>query len=264
MITFSIITITYNAAAVVRPTLESVLVQTYQHVEHIIIDGASTDGTLQAVEDYRDQSAEESASHDVVIVSEPDRGIYDAMNKGLRRATGDYIVFLNAGDTLPSSATLETIVFSAQLKTLETLPAVLYGDTDIVDGEGNIIGHRHLTPPDHLTWRSFKKGMLVCHQAFYARLDIARNIEYDLRYRHSSDVDWCIRVMKEAERRDLPLVRIPAVIAHYLNEGNTTRNHRASLRERFCVMRRHYGLGTTLLMHAWFVVSAPFRQIKKE
>jgi len=262
VITFSIVTITYNAAAVLRPTLDSVLAQTYQHIEHIIIDGASSDDTLHIAEDYRERSAEESASHEIVIVSEPDRGIYDAMNKGLQRATGNYIVFLNAGDALPSSATLETIVDSTALKEMTTLPAVLYGDTDIIDNDGNVIGPRHLSPPDHLTWRSFLHGMLVCHQAFYARLDIARETTYDLRYRHSADVDWCIRIMREAERRDLPMVRVPAVIAHYQQEGNTTRNHRASLRERFDVMRRHYGLLPTLSMHCWFVVRAIFRKAK--
>ena len=96
--------------------------------------------------------------------------------------------------------------------------------------------------------------MLVCHQAFYARTDIAKNLQYDLRYRFSADVDWCIRVMRESERMGLPLSNIGMVVANYTEEGATTQNHRASLKERFDVMRRHYGLLTTLVMHAWFVV----------
>ena len=135
----------------------------------------------------------------------------------------------------------------------------MYGDTDIVDGEGRFLRKRHLSVPDRLTWRSFRQGMLVCHQAFYARLNVARDIPYDLTFRHSADVDWCIRVMQEAERRGLPLVRVPGVVADFLDGGDSKQNHRDSLLERFAVMRRHYGLLTTLAMHGWFVVRGMFR-----
>ena len=95
--------------------------------------------------------------------------------------------------------------------------------------------------------------MLVCHQAFYARTDIAKNLQYDTRYKYSADVDWCIRVMRETERMGLPLYNINMVVANYTEEGATTKNHRTSLRERFDVMRRHYGLLSTVVMHVWFV-----------
>jgi len=258
----SVVTITYNAAKVLQRTLDSVRSQTYKDIEHLIIDGASKDGTLEIVRSYElgvrsyesGVRSEESGarSYEVRVVSEPDRGIYDAMNKGLKLATGDYIVFMNAGDTFHDKDTLEKVA-SPSWGRLEGA-AVFYGDTNIVDSEGRFLRKRHLSVPDNLTWRSFKKGMLVCHQAFYARLDIARDIPYDLQYRHSADVDWCIRVMKEAERRHLPLVRVPGVVADFMDGGNTTQNHRASLRERFTVMRRHYGLLTTLAMHVWFVI----------
>ena len=255
---FSIITITYNAEKVLQRTLDSVRSQTYRDMEHLIIDGASTDETVAMADAYRQR-----ASYDVVVRSEPDRGIYDAMNKGLRLATGDYVVFMNAGDTFHDERTLERVLGGiTELRnsgTPELRPAVIYGDTDIVDSEGRFLRKRHLSVPDRLTWRSFRNGMLVCHQAFYARQDIARDIPYDLQYRHSADVDWCIRVMKEAERRHLPLRRVPGVVADFMDGGNTTQNHRASLKERFTVMRRHYGLFTTLTMHAWFIVRAFFR-----
>jgi hypothetical protein len=101
--------------------------------------------------------------------------------------------------------------------------------------------------------------MLVCHQAFYALTAIAKDIPYDLRYRYSADVDWCIKVMKEAERRDLPLVNTHTVVANYLEEGQTTIHHRASLKERFDVMRRHYGLISTVFMHLWFAIRQVFK-----
>jgi len=247
----SVVTITYNAEAVLQRTLDSVLSQSYPYVEHLIIDGASTDGTLALVEQYREESTEQAASHEVVVQSEPDRGIYDAMNKGLQKATGDYVLFLNAGDTLPATDTLELAMDKAGDGV-----GVLYGNTDVVDGEGNFLYHRRLQPPERLSWRSFRHGMLVCHQAFYARTEIAREIPYDLQYRFSADVDWCIRVMKEAERRGLQLVNLHTVVANYLEEGATTKNHKASLRERYLVMQRHYGVVQTFLMHCWFVVRA--------
>ena len=240
----SIITVTYNAASVLKRTLDSVKAQSWQQIEHLIIDGASKDETISMAETYKAQ-----CPYEVVILSEPDKGLYDAMNKGLQLATGDYLVFLNAGDTLHAADTLETIVRLAQ-----PLPGVLYGDTAITDEQGNFLHLRRLRPPKKLTWKSFRQGMLVCHQAFYALTDIAKDLPYDPRYRYSADVDWCIRVMKEAQKRQLPLVNTQAILADYQEEGQTTIHHRDSLKERFDVMRRHYGLFTTVIMHVWFAV----------
>ena len=256
MIRFSVVTITYNAERVLQRTLDSVLCQTYEGVEHLIVDGASKDGTLLLAEQYKAKSDASESGHKVIILSEPDHGIYDAMNKGLTQASGDYIVYMNAGDFFPHADTLEKIVQHCQLNEQPTdeLPGVLYGNTDIVDGEGHFLHPRRLQPPAKLTWKSFRNGMLVCHQAFYARTDIAKNQQYDTRYRFSADVDWCIRIMKETERMGLALCNTEMVVANYTEEGATTQNHQASLKERFDVMRRHYGLFSTLVMHAWFVI----------
>ena len=252
MVVFSIITCTYNAESVLQRTLDSVLEQTYSHVEHIIVDGASTDATLNMVEAYRQKSDAEDWCHEVRVKSEPDRGLYDAMNKGIQRATGQYVLFLNAGDTFPSADTLELVAESVGEG--EEPPAVLYGDTDVVDDDGRFLRHRRLSPPRRLTWRSFMKGMLVCHQAFYARTDLAKATPYNLHYRFSADVDWCIRIMRLARRRRLPMRNVGAVVVNFLDGGMTTTNHRASLKERFHVMAHHYGFVPTVLMHAWFVI----------
>lgn len=263
MIKFTIVTITYNAGRVFMRTAQSVMRQTYPCVEHIIVDGASTDGTKGLALDYKRMSDDAANGHEVRVISEPDKGLYDAMNKGLRLATGDYVCFMNAGDFFPDGSTLDLVCANAGLAGLEregrALPAVIYGDTDWVDNDGHYLRRRRLVPPERLTWRSFRSGMLVCHQAFYARTDIARRTPYDLRYRHSADVDWCIRVMKEAERMGLPLVNVHATVADYQREGQSTEFHRASLLERFDIMRRHYGLPVTIAMHAWFVVRALFK-----
>lgn len=257
MIRFSIITCTYNAVNMLQRTLDSVAQQSWTQVEHIIVDGASTDGTADMIRRYADTTQEDTENgHTVAWTSEPDSGLYDAMNKGISRATGDYMVFLNAGDTFPSPTTLEHIFTYIEERCDSVLPAVLYGDTDIVDDGGRFLRHRRLAPPEKLGWRSFRHGMLVCHQAFYVRTDIAKAESYDLRYRFSADVGWCIRVMKRAERMQLPLLRLPEVVANYLDGGMTGRNRRASLIERFRIMCRHYGTVRTVCIHVWFVLRA--------
>lgn len=258
MIRFSIVTITYNAEKVLQRTLDSVRYQTYEGVEHLIVDGASKDQTLTMVEQYKQQSDASDNGHKVIIQSEPDHGIYDAMNKGLTQASGDYVVFLNAGDFFPAADTLEKIVHQCRLNEYPAAerPGVLYGNTDIVDSEGHFMHPRRLQPPVKLSWKSFRHGMLVCHQAFYARTDIAKNTQYDTRYRFSADVDWCIRIMRESERMGLTLYNTKMVVANYTEEGATTQHHSESLKERFHVMRHHYGLLTTLAMHAWFFIRA--------
>ena len=236
---FSIITVTYNAGKVLEDTIQSVVFQTYRNVEYIIVDGGSKDNTLEIAEKYRDRISK--------VISEPDKGLYDAMNKGIRQATGDYLCFLNAGDELHENETLQKLVHTLKGK---ELPDVIYGETAIVDEEGHFLHMRRLSAPDTLTWKSFKQGMLVCHQAFIARRELAINDLYDLRYRFSADFDWCIRIMKKAKC----LHNTRLTLIDYLKEGMTTRNHKASLKERFRIMAKHYGWLSTIAHHGWFVI----------
>ena len=252
MIRITYVTITYNAASVLQRTLDSVLQQDYPEIMHLIIDGASTDDTLKLVDDYIQRSNAAENGHRIQLMSEPDEGIYDAMNKGLRSLTGDYVCFLNAGDFLPAPDTVSRTV--QQVAANGGLPAVLYGDTDIVDGEGRFLHHRRLAPPENLTWKSFRQGMLVCHQAFYARTDFAIATPFDRQYRYSADVDWCIRVMKAAAKEEVPLHNLHMIVANYTEEGQTTLHHRESLMERYRVMSHHYGAIQTFFLHLWFVV----------
>ena len=236
---FSIITVTYNAEKVLEDTIQSVIFQTYRNVEYIIVDGASKDHTLDIVNKYHNRINK--------VISKPDKGLYDAMNKGIQLATGDYLCFLNAGDKFHDSETLQKVVHT--LKGQE-LPDVIYGETAIVDEEGHFLHMRRLSTPAHLNWKSFKQGMLVCHQAFFVNRELAINHLYDLQYRFSADFDWCIRIMKKAKC----LHNTRLTLIDYLNEGMTTKNHKASLKERFCIMAKHYGLISTILHHGWFVI----------
>lgn len=234
---FSIVTVTFNAEKVLERTLQSVLQQSYPNIEYIIIDGGSKDTTIDIIQCYSGQLA--------YWVTEPDEGLYDAMNKGLRKATGDYLLFLNAGDTLQGNDAVAQIVRIAEE---ENLPDVLYGETDLVDDKGLFIAHRRLRVPERLTWKSFRMGMLVCHQAFIVKRTLAP--EYDLNYRYSSDFDWCIRCMKTSAA----IVNTRLRFVNYLSEGLTTANRKASLKERYRIMVKYYGRLTTVGVHFWFAV----------
>ena len=252
---FTIATVTYNAEETLQRTLQSVASQDYGRIEHLIIDGCSTDHTLAVVQQYVEQN---QARHNIRLVCEPDEGLYDAMNKALLLATGDYIVFLNAGDCLHSSDTISAL--SQLVASHPRQPAILYGDTHLVDSQGRFLRRRRLTPPEELTPDSFRQGMLVCHQSFYVRTDLARQEPYDLQYRFSGDFDWCLRLIRRATRLRIRIVNTHLVLTDYLSEGMTTRNHKASLRERFRIMSHYYGWGTTFLQHLWFVVRAVIKR----
>lgn len=237
----SIITITYNAASTLGATMQSVKSQRFADYEHLVIDGASTDSTLAV--------ARMQGSGKVRIVSEPDNGLYDAMNKGLHMARGRYVLFLNAGDRFASPDTLALYGGA-----LEQNPAVVYGDTDLVNAHGQYVGPRHLSAPRVLTKDSFRAGMLVCHQAFMVRRDLAP--DYDLSYRLSADYDWCLHCLEQAERSGEKCVNLNQVTIHYLNEGLTTSHRFASLRERFLIMSKHFGLLSTAGRHMGFLIRA--------
>lgn len=239
-------------------TLDSVAGQTYPYIEHLIIDGCSKDRTMELIHRYVDENTGKEIAHDIVVIREPDKGLYDAMNKALENATGDYIVFLNAGDRLHDKDTLQQVAGKANGLSLQ--PIIIYGETDLVDNGGKFIRHRRLQAPKRLTWRSFRWGMLVCHQSFYVRTDFARQETYNLKYRFSADYDWCIRLMKQAARMKLPIVNSGCILTDYLNEGMTTQNHKSSLRERFHIMAAHYSWPVAILQHGIFVVRALFKK----
>lgn len=242
--TVSIITITYNAERELPATMHSVSSQTYLNYEHLIIDGASKDSTLTVANELRTSRTR--------ILSEPDKGLYDAMNKGLHLAKGDFVLFLNAGDTFASEATLNHMAHYCDKR-----HDIIYGDTDIIDSKGNIIGHRHLSAPEILTHESFSRGMLICHQAFMVRRSIAP--DYDLTYRFSADYDWTVKCIERTKPDRC--VNVHEVVIYYLSDGMTDRNKWASLKERFRIMCRHYGTSTTIGRHLSFIPRVVARKL---
>ena len=224
---FTIITATFNAADTLARTIESVDSQLCRDYEHLIIDGASSDNTLAI--------AEATVNPLRKIYSEPDKGLYDAMNKGISKAEGKYLIFLNAGS--------------------ENAPGIIYGQTIIVDDRGRNPRPRHLQAPRELTLGAFADGMLVCHQSFVALRKITGF--YNLRYRFSADYEWCIRCLQHS-RRNVFIDHEP--LTDYLDGGLTTRNRWRSLRERFAIMCTYYGTFATILRHFRFAARAVKRK----
>lgn len=226
----SVITIVYNNVSDIERTLRSVINQTYQNIEYIIIDGASTDGTLEVINKYRNSLSK--------LISEPDKGIYDAMNKGLELATGDYVLFMNSGDEMYETDTV------AEIFATDADADIYYGETEMIDAEGNSLGRRRHKAPKQLKHGSFKFGMSVSHQAVYIKRTLVQ--PYDLNYQLSSDIDWILNAIKRAKK----IVNVNRYVAKYLVGGMSKKRHRQSLKERFAIMREHYGLLPTLFNHA--------------
>lgn len=233
---FTIITVTYNASTTLPATLKSVKEQSWTNYEYIIMDGVSTDNTLKL--------AIEAGIDNAHIISSPDKGLYDAMNKAMDMARGEYLIFLNAGDTFHSPDTLSHI---AKAATDNDFPGIIYGQTLIVDSNRQPLGPRHLTAPETLTLSSFADGMTVCHQAFVAYRKLSQH--YNLRYRYSADYDWCIRCLQRSRHN----VYLPETTIDYLSEGMTTKNRGKSLLERFRIMCYYYGVVPTLIRHLKFI-----------
>jgi glycosyltransferase involved in cell wall biosynthesis len=234
----TIITVTFQAEKFLGRTLDSVEralsnVKNPSLLEYLIIDGGSNDRTLSIAGRYNHFVSK--------IISEKDRGLYDAMNKGLRLASGKYVWFLNAGDEAYDDQTLQNL-----LSSLETGAAVYYSDAMMVRENGTEVGLRSsFTPhtlPKNLRWQDFALGMKVCHQAFIARKDITPFYEYE---NLSADIDWEIECLKRAEKVQF----LPFVLCRYLLGGLSVKNHRRSLTDRYKVLRKHFRFIPTLFNH---------------
>jgi len=178
-IKISVITVTYNAAATFERCLRSVLSQDHNSIEYIVVDGGSTDATREIAQQYRDNIAH--------FISESDQGIYDAMNKGIRLATGDVIGILNADDFFADQSVLSDVAAAFA----DPAVCVLYGDLDFIDPQGRVVRK----------WRSgkyeggkFNRGWMPPHPTFYCRKDLfSQHGLYSLDYGSAADYELMLR-----------------------------------------------------------------------
>ena len=231
----SIITVCYQAGATLEATIQSVIAQSWPAVEHIIVDGGSTDQTQQIIFKYRDHIAKSC--------SEKDEGLYDAMNKGLRMATGDYVFFLNADDLLFDKDTLRDAISRCPSAD------VLYGEAQFIDQKGNALGLRsERTPhqvPENLNWRSLRLGMVVSHQAFIVKRALAP--EFDLQYKVCADIDWMIRCLKKTGC----CCHTRLIISKFRIGGTSKQQQKKAWKERYAILAKHYGKTANFFNHLY-------------
>ncbi|MCX6291996.1 MAG: glycosyltransferase family 2 protein [Bacteroidetes bacterium] len=237
LVTF--ITVVYNGASELESTILSILSQTEKRYEYFIIDGGSTDGTVDLIKKYESKLTG--------WISEKDHGLYDAMNKGMLMGTGQYLWFMNAGDVVYSESTLEKIF--ASLDRLQTadhgrLPAdIIYGETEIINEAGSSVGLRRLQTPEKLNWKSLQWGMVVCHQSFLVKRE--KCLPYSRQYRFADDIDWMIRVLRNSET----IHNSRLILSKFKAGGLSKQNIREGLKERFRIMTRNYGFFNTAFNH---------------
>lgn len=249
----SIITVCYNSVNELPATIHNILTQSSKQFEYIIVDGASKDGTLDVIKktelaiqkgEYLDVEANQFK-----WISQPDKGLYDAMNKALELSTGDFVWFINAGDKLFDKRSVQTVQ-EAYLS--NPLCDVLYSQALVIDDKDQIIGERHKRAPIRMNFRSLLKGLVVSHQAIVVKRSLAPY--YNLKYRISADYDWVCRVLKRSQLN----VYIPGNIALFQTGGLSSQKRTQSWRERFSIMRVHFGLFKTLIAHIVIILHYPF------
>ncbi len=247
----SIVTVTYHPGDLLEPTMRSVAEQVGVHVDYVVVDGASKDGTVERLRAFGERV--QGGSLVYRWVSEPDRGLYDAMNKGLAMATGDYVLFLNAGDTLAHPRVL------ADLWDQAPGAGAYYGHAMVVESVGGReLGLRKPLPPSRLNSRSLRFGMAVCHQAFIVGRAWAK--PYDLQYKICADIDWMIRCLRALELVQVKTHFADRVLVQFLDGGLSSQRRKAAWKERYLVLGRHYGSLNNLMNHLWIVIRYVLRR----
>lgn len=193
----TVVSVCYNCENDVAMTMESLLGQSFQDYEYIIVDGNSKDATLQKIKSYV------SRFKNIKIISETDRGIYDAMNKGVRNSTGDYVYFLNFGDYLVDQYVLERVVpfFTSKRD-------YYYGN---IKKRGEIVSQNGR---DGLFMTIYREYML-CHQSLFAKRYLLIENPFDLQYKICADRDWFIRILKQGAKGEF----MDIVICNYDTSG---------------------------------------------
>lgn len=203
----TIITVSFNAVTSIEETILSVINQTYNNVEYIIIDGGSTDGTINIIKKYDTKIS--------YWISEPDKGIYDAMNKGIKKASGKFINFMNAGDTFYTNKTIESI-FCNNLDGFD----IIYGAVNIHTNKYNkIVYPKHKISKNH--------PMPFNHQCVFVSSFLCKQYPFDISYKYAADYNFFHKIQKKAK-----YINTNQIIANYSIDGISSTNGIAVNNER--------------------------------
>lgn len=217
----TVITVAYNSAATIGDTMNSVARQTYQDIEHLVIDGASKDQTLEVVN--------RQGTTRTRVISEPDKGIYDAMNKGLGNATGDIIGFLNADDLFADEQVLARVARAFEDRNVEAC----FGDlVYVTEDNSKIVRYWKSCPYER---GSFARGWSPAHPTFYIRKSALDRLGYfDLSYRLAADMEFMLRYLEHGALRASYL---PQVLVRMRVGGATNRSVRNIVRQNLEIFR---------------------------
>lgn len=208
----SIVTVCYNCASSIEGTIVSVLHQSCDNIEYIVIDGGSSDGTVDIIKHYENYIS--------YWISEPDKGVYDAMNKAVKVASGEWILFMNSGDCFSSNDVI------SQFLTLKLAECdVVYGKTIIDTSSG-----RFIVSPEPL--EAMSSHMPFCHQSTFVKTNLMKLYPFQLRYRYVADYDFFLRLYRE--NRIFKFINIPISI-YEIEDGLTASNMSACYLENFKV-----------------------------
>lgn len=211
----SVVTVCYNSFDMLKETMQNVDKQTYDNFEYIVVDGNSSDGTVDYLKNYNGKLTK--------YISEPDKGIYDAMNKGVKISSGDYVIFLNAGDIFAEDNTLYKIFHNKDYDS-----DIIYGDVIRKMRDGRLILKKAPKP-----YNSHK--MYFCHQSSFAKRDCLIDYPFDLKYKLSADFNFCkilTLLNKKFTQLDLP-------IAIYDMTGVSNTKRSSGLKENIEIVKEH-------------------------
>jgi glycosyltransferase involved in cell wall biosynthesis len=211
----SIITVALNVKDTIESTLLSIKKQSFTDYEIIVLDGGSVDGSLEILKQHQNSL--------LCWISEPDKGIYDAMNKGIKMANGNWIIFMNSGDVFFDKNALEKIV--------------KYLDGDVVYGDHAIYNHN----PDKyecvsVKKRSDKHNIPFCHQSVFVRRELLQKFPFDLKYQIASDYDQYLRIKKSGAK----IKHIPVIVTMFLDGGVSSKSRLVIIREYFGITKKYW------------------------
>lgn len=230
---FSIVTVVYNGALEIEKTLKSCLEQDYAYKEYIVVDGVSTDKTLEIIDKYQNKISS--------IIIEPDQGIYDAMNKAIKVATGDWILFMNSGDSFYDLCVLSRIADALKDRKIE--PDVIYGNT--------LYKYKNIflkTMPMPL--EKIEREMVFCHQSSLVRIDLIKSTLFDLRYKLAADYEMMLKFY--TQNRKFIYLDIYISVFNQV-DGTTLRNYVESAKEKFSVYKDYGSINNVFMLYKYIL-----------
>jgi glycosyltransferase involved in cell wall biosynthesis len=212
---FSVITVVYNGETEIEHTILSCINQTYPDLEYIVVDGASNDNTINIINSYKNRITK--------FLSEPDNGIYDAMNKAIDMVSGDWVLFMNCGDSFYDVNVLSNI--AKEIDTIETNPEIIYGNTIYHFKNASL----RVKP---MPLNKIEREMVFCHQSTFVKASLIKSTKFDLTYKLAADYDMMFKFYMQ--KRSFQY--IDTFISFFnQTDGDTLRNYKQSTKERFSI-----------------------------